>query len=187
MIFSFDHASLARRILAFFVDLMILLIPFVLANCIIPIVGGVVILFLYAPILEASEIRATLGKYLVGIQVCDSSGSRISLRAAVVRNVLKFLSVISIFLIIIDFFFTIFTQKTQSLHDLCADSVVVYGRTDRPIAHHWMLTLKSIFPSKWSFSEKNSVLSDLERLQNLRDKGTLTEEEFQEQKKKILT
>ncbi len=170
------YASLGRRFLALLLDFMILSIPCAIAGHVVPVVGSLVVLFFYAPILESSEMRATLGKHLVGIQVADPMGRRISLRAATVRNILKFVSSVLLF---IGFFFALFTQKKQTLHDLLADTLVVYGRRECSIADAWMASVRELFHS--------GPLSQLERLQALRDRGTLTEEEFQEQKRKILS
>jgi uncharacterized RDD family membrane protein YckC len=170
------YASLGRRCLAMLLDFMILAIPCLIASQIIPVLGSLMVLFFYAPVLESSEIRATLGKHLVGIQVSDPMGRRISFRAALVRNGLKFVSSV---LLCIGFFFALFTEKRQTLHDLLADTLVVYGRSERPIGDAWMATVRELFSSP-------SPLSALERLQSLRENGTLTEEEFQQQKRKIL-
>ena len=179
------YASLGRRFLAFLLDSMILFIPCAIAGHVIPVVGGLIVYFFYAPILESSEIRATLGKYLVGIQVTDPMGRRISLRAATARNVLKFVSSVLLF---IGYFFALFTQRKQTLHDLLADTLVVYGRSERPIADAWMENVRELFQSTPLASNGASAsLSKLERLQALRDKGALSEEEFREQKRKIVS
>ncbi len=178
-----NYASIGRRFLALLLDALILLIPCALGGHLIPIIGGIAIWFLYAPILESSRIRATLGKYLVGIQVVDGLGARISLRAAVVRNLLKFASSILLF---IGFFFALFTTKKQTLHDLLADTFVVYGRSEDSIGDAWVENIKGLFPTGSTVESDSSTLSQLERLQKLRDAGTLSEEEFQVQKKKIL-
>ena len=73
------YASLGRRGAAFLIDSLILVIPCAVISHIIPAIGTLLVYFLYAPILEASEIRATLGKYALGIQVTDLTGKRISL------------------------------------------------------------------------------------------------------------
>ncbi|MGK5081717.1 RDD family protein [Bdellovibrionota bacterium FG-1] len=181
-----SYAPLGRRFLALLLDLMILFIPCALAGHIIPVIGSLVVLFFYAPILESSELRATLGKHLVGIQVTDPMGRRISLRAATIRNVLKFVSSMLLF---IGFFFALFNPKKQTLHDLLADTLVVYGRSERPIADAWMAQIRELFqssPAPTEPTETPSVLSQLERLQALRDKAALTEDEFQEQKRALL-
>ena len=83
------------------------------------------------------------------------------------------------------FFFALFTEKKQTLHDLLADTFVVYGKNQRSIADAWIENVRNLFRSVPHFSNK-STLSQLERLQALRDQGALTEQEFQEQKRKIL-
>ena len=139
------YASLGHRIIAFVLDLLILLVPCALANRFAPGWGGILILFLYAPIFEASELKATVGKYIVGIQVVDITGKGSSLWQALLRNVLKF---ISSFLLFIGFFFACFTQRKQALHDLFANTVVVYGKKERPILKAWIDTVRHPFREK---------------------------------------
>lgn len=177
-------ASLSRRLLAFILDTIILIIPCAIAGHIIPFLGGVVMWFFYAPILESSEIRATLGKHLVGIQVVDFMGQRVSLRTAVIRNIIKFFSSVLLF---IGFLFALFNQRKQTLHDLIADTLVVYGRSEKPISDAWVTNIKKIFQSSHINSNASETISQLERLQALRTSGALTEEEFQNQKREILS
>ncbi len=178
-----ELGSLGRRLLALVFDGIILFIPCVLANHIIPVVGSIVVWFFYAPILESSELKATLGKYLVGIQVVDPVGRRVSIRAATVRNVLKFVSCILLF---IGFIFALFTKNKQTLHDILADTVVIYSRSELLIMDVWIRSIKELFNSNHSSLNEQSTILQLERLQSLRDRGTITEEEFQNEKRKIL-
>lgn len=176
------YASLGRRLLAFILDAVILFLPCAIGGHLIPFIGGVIVWFFYAPILEASELRATLGKHLMGIQVVDTAGRRISLRASIIRNVLKFASSILLF---IGFFFALFTARRQALHDILAETTVVYGRSSQPVADAWIATTRDLFQTH-SPGSSHSTISQLERIQTLRDRGALTEEEFQEQKRRIL-
>jgi uncharacterized RDD family membrane protein YckC len=185
---SLQYASLGRRILALILDSLILCIPLAIGAHVIPVLGAAIVWFFYAPILESSEIRATLGKHLCGIQVTDLSGRRLSFRASLIRNLLK---VVSGILLCIGFFFALFSHKKQALHDMLADSIVVYGRNDSSILDSWTTNVKSVFHSDSGNVgpaplKQDSRLSELERLQILREKGTLTEEEFQDAKRKIL-
>ncbi len=173
-----NYSSLSRRALALVLDSIILAIPCAVMGHIIPVLGGLVVAFFYAPVLESSEIRATIGKSLMGIQVTDMNGGRISFRAALIRNILKAVSSLLLFL---GFVVALFTEKKQTLHDLIADTLVVYGRSPRPIGDAWMSCVRELF------NMEASPVSELERLQALRDRGALTEEEFQEQKRKILS
>ncbi len=180
-------ASFGRRTMAFLLDCLIMAIPCAIGAHLIPIAGGFVVWFLYHPILESSEIRATLGKHLVGIQVCDLTGRRISLRAAIVRNLLKWVSLVLAF---IGFIFALFTPKRQALHDFLADTLVVYGRSSRSIADAWVASMRELFqmtPLAESSRPSDGGLEQLERLQALREKGALSEDEFQAQKQKILS
>ncbi len=181
------YASIGRRLLAFFLDGLILILPSIVANSVLPVLGGILIWFFYAPILESSELRATVGKHLVGIQVTDEMGRRISLRAAVVRNLLK---VISTVLLFVGFFFALFTRRKQTLHDMLADTFVVYGRSEQAMADAWLASVKdclsSIGVTSGTSATTASTLVQLERLQALREKGALSEEEFQAAKNKLL-
>lgn len=176
-----DYATFGRRILAFCLDGLIMAIPIAIGNHLVPIIGGVIILFLYGPILECSELRATLGKHLMGIQVADLQGRRISFQASLIRNVIKIFSTGILFL---GYFFALITQRRQALHDLLADTVVVFGRNEKPVVDAWIETSREVFGGLKPNSADS--LTKLERLQALREKGAITEDEFQAQKKAIL-
>ena len=116
----------------------------------------------------------------------DPMGRRISLRAAIVRDLLKWVSVVLLF---VGFFFALFTPKKQALHDLLADTLVVYGRSSRSIADAWVAAVKDLFhmvPTTTA-PKGDEDLRQLERLQALREKGALSEEEFNIQKRKIVS
>lgn len=76
----------------------------------------------YFALLESSSWQGTIGKKLMGIQVTDQQGLRISLGRATLRLVVKaFLS--GWFLI--GYIMAFFTQKKQTLHDLIAGTLVL--------------------------------------------------------------
>jgi len=189
----FNYASLGRRAIALILDGAILLIPAALAAGLLPIAGGLIAYLLYAPVFESSVLKATPGKYLVGIEVVDLSGERLKFRAALLRNILK---AVSTALLFTGFILALFSDKKQTVHDLVAESIVIYGRTEVPMFEAWLDQLKSIFNDQaspgsradevYTRSSPAGNLSDLERLQGLRERGALTEEEFQMQKKKLL-
>ncbi len=181
-----SYASLGKRVLALWLDTIILFIPCAVVGQVLPFVGGLVIWFFYAPILEASPIRATLGKYALSIQVTDVSGQQLSLKAATLRNLLKIVSTVILF---IGFIFALFNKNKQTLHDLVAHSVVIDGKSSLPIVDTWLASVKELFQGASTRLDlgSGSSIAKLERLQALREKGALTEEEFLEQKRKILT
>jgi uncharacterized RDD family membrane protein YckC len=182
-----NYASFGRRFCAFLLDALIIAIPLAVGGHLVPIFGGILVMFLYAPILECSPLQATIGKHLMGIQVVDLQGRRISFQAALIRNVVK---VFSTGILFIGYLFALFTEKHQALHDLLADTLVVYGRNDtQPIVDAWSTTVKDVFQGAKSTVAGGlggDALTNLERLQNLRERGAITEDEFQTQKRKIL-
>jgi len=81
--------------------------------------------WLYYGLLESSRWQATLGKRAVGIFVTGVHGERISFARASGRY---FASLISYATALIGFLMGAFTQRRQTLHDLIAGTVVVYGK-----------------------------------------------------------
>jgi len=196
------YASLSRRLMAFILDSLILFMPFMIAHVAMPVLGGLVVWFFYAPILESSPLGATIGKHLMGIQVKDLAGQPVTFRAAFVRNLLK---IASTMLLLIGFVFALFSDKKQALHDLVADTIVVDGRSDLPIFDTWLARVKELFSdfkaditapagtstdvlptSSTPRTKAGSLVDELERLERLRASGALSEEEFLTAKRKIL-
>jgi uncharacterized RDD family membrane protein YckC len=81
--------------------------------------------WMYFALLESSGWQATLGKRAVGIFVTDVHGKRIGFWRASGRY---FASLISYATALIGFLMGAFTQRKQTLHDLIAGTVVVYGK-----------------------------------------------------------
>ncbi len=185
-----NYASISRRIGAMLIDFLIIGFASLVINQALPIVGPLLLMALYAPIFESSEARATLGKHAMGVQVSDLSGRRITFQAALIRFGMKLVSSSLMFL---GHFFAFFTEKHQALHDLVAETVVVYGRSEKPLADAWLEQIRAIFraanltSSGGDTAKPKSRVDELERLQALREKGTLTEEEFQREKARILS
>ncbi len=184
-------ASLSRRAVALVIDGLLLGFIAALAGSLIPFLGGIIVWFFYGPLLESSEIKATIGKHLMGIQVTDLMGRRISLKAALIRNAMK---VVSISILFIGFLIALFTSKKQSLHDLLAETIVIYGRSEKPVGDAWLDSIKEFFGmGKKNFdlftsnsTNTDSIVSQLERVESLYAKGALTEKEFLAAKNQIL-
>jgi uncharacterized RDD family membrane protein YckC len=92
-----------------------------------PQVTALVLLFLvgnwvYFAVLESSPWRATLGKKLLGLEVVDLQGNRVSFARASARFFAKILSSMTF---LIGFLMAGFTQKKQALHDLVAGCLVI--------------------------------------------------------------
>lgn len=81
-----------------------------------------VISWAYFAMMESSSWQATVGKKVMGIQVADINGGRISLGKATVRVAVKgFLSG----WFAIGYIMAFFTQRKQALHDLIAGTLVL--------------------------------------------------------------
>lgn len=82
----------------------------------------VVFSLLYWPYMESSPRQATFGKMLLGIQVTDMDGARVSFVRALLRNLAK---IISGLIFYIGFLMAAFTRRKQGLHDIMTKCLVV--------------------------------------------------------------
>lgn len=178
-----NYASISRRFGAVVLDMLILLIPGLVLSSLLPVAGGLVAWFFYAPFLESSALRATIGKKLMGIQVGDVNGHRLTFASALLREVMK---LVSSFLFFLPHLLALFTERKQAMHDLVANSVVTYGRADIPVVDAWTDSVKEVFGSlnvgTKPVAESRDRLAELERLQSLYERGALTQEEFEQEK-----
>jgi uncharacterized RDD family membrane protein YckC len=125
-------ASVLRRGLAYFIDIMIF-------NGIVfwqtsgyrdggestrsLIVAAAIYFLVYFPVLEGFAFHATIGKSLMGIKVVDRSGRGIKIVRAFSRHFCKlFFGLPTIFL---SWFFAGIHPKGQAVHDMIAKSYVV--------------------------------------------------------------
>ncbi len=93
--------------------------------------------FLYWPVLESSRWQATVGKRIMGLQVTDLDGDRLSFVHALLRAFAKIVSSIPFGL---GFLIAAFTARKQALHDLIVKTLVV--RTGP--SHLWKIVLALI-------------------------------------------
>jgi len=73
--------------------------------------------------LETGPGQATLGKQMMGIKVCNSTGGRISVLQSLGRLIVK--DTFSILFFMAGFIMAAFTEKKQALHDFVASTYVV--------------------------------------------------------------
>jgi uncharacterized RDD family membrane protein YckC len=85
----------------------------------------VLISWIYFAGLESSAWQATIGKHLLGMQITDLDGQRISFLRATGRYLAKFLSSA---LLMIGFIMIAFTARKQGLHDMIAGTLVINQR-----------------------------------------------------------
>ena len=87
--------------------------------------SAIVVVALYYPLFESSKLQATPGKYILEIQVINSTGGKISFLQALGRY---FAKILSYMLLAIGFIMAAFTEKKQGLHDMIANTYVVERR-----------------------------------------------------------
>ena len=93
--------------------------------------------FLYWPVLESSRWQATIGKRIMGLEVTDLEGNRLSFLRALLRSLAKIISGIPFG---IGFLIAAFTARKQALHDIIVKTLVV--RTGP--SHLWKIILALI-------------------------------------------
>jgi len=87
-----------------------------------------VVTLLYFAFCESSAWQATVGKLAMGIRVTDLEGQRISLPRALGRYLGKFISAL---ILCIGFLMVAWTRRSQGLHDIMANTLVLNGRANR--------------------------------------------------------
>ena len=80
----------------------------------------------YHIVMESSPKQATYGKQILKIRVCDMEGGDITAGRAIVRNVCKLFSLITV----VGYMVSFFSKQQQCLHDMIAGTLV---RKDRLI------------------------------------------------------
>ncbi len=80
------------------------------------------LIVLYYSVMESSKYQATFGKLALGIKVTDVHGLPINFSKALLRNLSKYLSALIIY---IGYIMILFDERKQGLHDKIADTLVV--------------------------------------------------------------
>lgn len=88
--------------------------------------GGLLFYIVYCIFMESSGLHATLGKRVVGAIVLSETGEPLTLKQALLRNLLKILSALPLFM---GFLMAAFSEKRQTLHDKFAKTYVVERAT----------------------------------------------------------
>jgi uncharacterized RDD family membrane protein YckC len=176
-------SSIGRRFVAMLLDCIILMVPSILFHLVIPFLGPFLLGLCYQPVLEASPVQATLGKRAMGIMVTTVSGGRLTIGMSFLRYLVGAGSACALFLGHLVAFFSV---RKQALHDLVADTLVIRGSVaDVNPAEAWKNTLVSLFTKSGS-QPSSEVLSRIEKLQELRSSGAISDEEFTRLKAEIL-
>ncbi|MBN2017939.1 MAG: RDD family protein [Candidatus Cloacimonetes bacterium] len=83
----------------------------------------IIFIVVYFCAFECSSLKGTIGKMLIGIQVCKQNpNKKISFATALLRFFIKVLSLPILPIVVL---LIIITKKHQGLHDLIAETVVI--------------------------------------------------------------
>ncbi len=138
---SASYASFWRRAAAALIDGVIIFTLSTILARFAPV--ALILHFFYKPIFEASAVRATPGKYLAEVSVERSNGEQLSLKDAYIRYFSSWLSGLMLGL---GFFMALFTRKSQTLHDIFADTVVVNKVYEsNGLFNEWWATMRKLF------------------------------------------
>jgi uncharacterized RDD family membrane protein YckC len=139
-----EYAGFWTRLAAVIVDGLVLLIPSIIINVLFGKMLGLfmqyVLMWTYA-IYMLNTKQATFGKMAVGIKVTTVDGGKPTLGKLVFREILgKILNILTLFM---GYLVVAFTKKKQGLHDMIANTVVVYDPTRKK--QKWLVILGAIF------------------------------------------
>lgn len=138
------YAGFWRRFAALTIDMLILFIPTMAIDAVVPFLGTLLFSILYYPVLESSPLKATIGKVIMGIIVVNTSGEKISFKQAFIRY---FMKTVSALILCIGYLMNLFTDKRQTLHDMVANVYVIKGKATVEDNYFdiWFDNLKRLF------------------------------------------
>lgn len=83
---------------------------------------SIAIQVIYFTVMESSKTQATVGKMALGLKVTDVNGNKLDFTKALIRNLGRILSNMTM---LIGYIIAGFTAKKQALHDFIAGTIVV--------------------------------------------------------------
>ncbi|MCM2352688.1 MAG: RDD family protein [Pseudobdellovibrio sp.] len=196
------YSGFWRRFVASFLDGLIMLIPAWILGLLLPYVGGIILGLVYKPVFEASALKGTPGKAMMGMVVLSESGERLTLKQAYIRY---FCSILSGLVLCIGYLMNLFTAKRQTLHDMIAESVVINQEPpDLNYFQVWKSEMKVLFNrlsgdattvsnaassvSSTSISAQSADVSKaIEDLHRLYQSGALSQAEYDAKKQELLS
>lgn len=194
------YSGFWRRFVASFLDGLIMLIPAWLLGILVPYVGGIILGLLYKPVFEASALKGTPGKAMMGMIVVSETGERLTLKQAYIRY---FCSILSGLVLCIGYLMNLFTAKRQTLHDMIAECVVINQEPpDLNYFQVWKQEIKILFNrlsgdaapiANAANSVSNSISAQsadvskaIEDLHRLYQSGALSQAEYDAKKQELL-
>lgn len=120
---SRGYASPGARIAAALIDGLIIAIPAIVLNLIVPVIGGLLVGWIYSAKMHSGPRQATFGRSAMGIIMTDEQGRRVTFGKASGQY---FSTIISGLILGIGYLMILFTAKKQGLHDMLAGTLHYY-------------------------------------------------------------
>lgn len=79
----------------------------------------------YSTLLESSAISGTAGKYLMSLEIVDEEGDPISVKKALIRNLIKYFCIYLPFPFVLLFLLIFFDSRNRGVHDMITGTFVV--------------------------------------------------------------
>lgn len=118
------YAGFWIRFVSEIVDSIVLMIPFIMANVAVPVLGGMVLRIIYKSLCLANWNGQTLGKKACNIKVVDESLGPLTAAQAFGRTCGEF---VSWMILLIGYIMAAFDGRKQSLHDKMAGTLHIYA------------------------------------------------------------
>ncbi|GIR27429.1 MAG: hypothetical protein CM15mP42_03790 [Methanobacteriota archaeon] len=100
------------------------------------VLGAIILVLLYKPLMEASDYQSTFGKYFLNMKIVDKEGRKITFTKSFIRTIVYLLHTAIPFLNTVSwlaFLMIGFTEYKQGLHDFLAETYVVTKHWEGPV------------------------------------------------------
>ena len=100
------------------------------------VLGAIILVLLYKPLMEASDYQSTFGKYFLNMKIVDKEGRKITFTKSFIRTIVYLLHTAIPFLNTVSwlaFLMIGFTEYPQGLHDFLAETYVVTKHWEGPV------------------------------------------------------
>ena len=100
------------------------------------VLGAIILVLLYKPLMEASDYQSTFGKYFLNMKIVDKEGRKITFTKSFIRSIVYLLHTAIPFLNTVSwlaFLMIGFTEYKQGLHDFLAETYVVTKHWEGPV------------------------------------------------------
>lgn len=126
-------AALIDRALALLIDMLVLsFLTYFFAGILRGKGLAIFLPFVYYALMESSSYQASIGKLMMGLKVVDMDGFALDLKQAMIRSIVK---VVTLPFSMLIYLVPLFTRYRQGLHDLAAGTMIVENSVEIRRSH----------------------------------------------------